>query len=374
MVGLMSAPSKLVSGNNAQQQNNKSLSAKHKQAKSMMKSLCSPSLNSIAVSISKSLDFLCENQLNYGEFKTYLSIDEAMMPDTCTFDSTPFTTALILYSIRFIENPRVSLMTKRAIQFLIEEREIGGVWRFWSSKNPRNKLCPPDLDVIACIAYALKQHYSPLLYSFLFGSNLKVFLNQRNEQGLFYTFIAPNLPRNPIDSAVNANVLLCLGECEETKPVSDYLNNIVLSDREKESDTWYSAKIVLHYFMSRAYFQGAFSLKKSQNVVVQKTLVLQQEDGSFGNDLNTALAVCTLLNYQHDDRVVLERAIYRMLERQGKNGAWSRIPLWRATPEIVWGGEASNWTEGFWGSEELTTAFSIEALARYQQQLESNLF
>ncbi len=58
----------------------------------------------------------------------------------------------------------------------------------------------------------LKQYYSPRVYSFLFGSNLKIILNQRNEQGLFYKFIVPNLPKNPIDRAVNANVLLYLGE------------------------------------------------------------------------------------------------------------------------------------------------------------------
>ncbi len=340
----------------------------------MIKTLPLLSPNSITASISKSLDFLCQNQQNYGEFKTYLSIDEAMVPDTCTFDSTPFTTALILYSIRFIEDPKVSQMTQKAIQFLVEERETGGLWRSWSSKNPRNKLCPPDLDNTACVAYALKQHYSPLLYSFLFGSNLKIFFNQRNEQGLFYTFIVPNLPRNPVDSVVNANVLLYLGECEETKPVCDYLNNLVLNDQEKGSDTWYSSEIVLYYFMSRAYFQGALSLRKTQNVVVEKTLALQQENGSFGNDLNTALALCTLLNYQHDDRVVLERAIHRMLECQRENGAWSNVPLWRATPEIIWGGEASDWAEGFWGSEELTTAFSIEALAKHQQQFELKPF
>jgi hypothetical protein len=229
-------------------------------------------------------------------------------------------------------------------------------------------LCPPDLDDTACIAYALKRYYSPLGYSFLFGSNLKTFLSQKNDRGLFYTFIA-NLPRNPIDSGVNANVLLYLGECEETKPIGDYLNDLVLSDREPGSDRWYSENI-LHYLISRAYFQGASSLNKSQNAVVLKTLTRQQKDGSFGNDLDTALAVCTLLNYQYSNRFVLERAIHKMLERQGENGAWSRIPLWSATPEIVWGGEASDWSMGFWGSEELTTAFSIEALARYQQQLQ----
>lgn len=79
----------------------------------------------------------------------------------------------------------------------------------------------------------------------------------------------------------------------------------------------------------------------------RKVLGLQQADSSFSNDLNTALAVCRLLNYQYGDRLVLEQSIHKNLERQGENGAWSRIPLWSATPEIVWGGEASDWPMGF---------------------------
>lgn len=369
MVGSMPAFFPQANSNKRKTANNNSFSNKHKKSKPMIKAFLSLTQKSIATSISKSLDFLHQNQLDYGEFKTYFSLDKAMMPGTCTFDSTPFTTTFVIFSISLIKAPRVSQMIQKAIQFLVEERKTGGVWRFWSSRSPKNKLCPPDLDDTACVAYALKKYYSPLVYSFLFGSNLKIFLNQRNEQGLFYTFIVPNLPRNPIDSAVNANVLLYLGECEETKPVCDYLNNLVLNNQEKGSDRYYS-ETALYYFMSRAYFHGASSLRKAQNAVVQRTLALQQENGSFGNDLNTALAVCTLLNYQHDDSVVLERAIHSMLERQGENGAWSKVPLWRATPEIVWGGEASDWSEGFWGSEELTTAFSIEALARYKQRLE----
>lgn len=331
----------------------------------MMKAFHSLTQKTIATSISKSLDLLHQNQLDYGEFKTYFSLDKAMMPGTCSFDSTPFTTSFVIYSISFIEDPRVNQMRQKAIRFLVEERETGGVWRFWSSRSLKNKLSPPDLDDTACVAYALKKHYSPLLYSFLFGSNLRIFLNQRDEQGLFYTFILPNQPKNTIDSAVNANVLLYLGECDETKPICDYLNNLVLNNQERKSDRWYP-ETVLYYFISRAYFQGASSLNKARNAVVQKTLALQQENGSFGNDLNTALAVCTLLNYQHDDSVVLERAIHSMLERQQENGAWSKIPLWSATPEIFYGGKASDWAEFFWGSEELTTAFSIEALARYK--------
>ncbi|MBD2729700.1 hypothetical protein H6G96_26130 [Nostoc sp. FACHB-892] len=118
----------------------------------MIKSLFLISDNTMIDSISKSLDFLFQNRLKYGEFKTYFSLDEAMMPDTCTFDSISFTTTFVLYSMSFIEDSKVSQMTQKAIQFLVEEKEIGGVWRFWSSRNSRNKLCPPDLDDTACIA------------------------------------------------------------------------------------------------------------------------------------------------------------------------------------------------------------------------------
>ena len=316
--------------------------------------------NKIDVAISKALNFLTQNQLPYGEFRGYIAADESM-EERCVFDSSPFITALILYCISFVGEPKVKEITQKAVQFLVEEKEIPGLWRFWASRNPKHKKLPPDLDDTACIACVLKQYYSPWLYSFLFGSNKTIILNNRNEQGLFYTWIKVPGYRNDIDSAVNANVLFYLGECEESKAVCDYLNHLVLGDREKESYPYYLSDLCLYYFMSRAYFHGVRSLKEAKDAVSNKTISLQQEDGSFGDDLRTALAVCTLLNYQYSDETTLDRAIKSIAEHQREDGAWSKIAMFT---DYFWTRDTGE--TGYWGSEELTTAFCIEALAKYQ--------
>lgn len=331
----------------------------------MNNGLIAVSKKKIDVAISKALNFLAQNQLPYGEFKTYLSTNERMA-DNCVFDSSAFVTALILYSISFLEEPKVKGITQKAVQFLVEEKEIPGQWRFWSSRNPKHKKLPPDSDDTACIAYVLKQYYSPLLYSFLLGSNKRILLNNRNEQGLFYTWIMPPGHKNDVDSAVNANILFYLSECEETKAVCDYLNHIVLSNLEKGSYPYYLSDLCLYYFMSRAHFHGAGSLNKSKDAVLDKTISLQQEDGSFGDDLNTALAVCTLLNYQYSDEATLKRAIGSIVEHQREDGAWSKIAM---ATGCFWSGgaeETGDWLAAYWGSEELTTALCIEAMAKYQ--------
>lgn len=319
------------------------------------------SQNNIDFAISKGSNFLAQNQLPYGEFKTYVSTDEKMA-DECVFDSSPFVTALVLYCISFVKEPKPKEITQKAIQFLVEEKEISGLWRFWSSRNSKHMNLPLDSDDTACVAYALKQYYSPMLYSFLFGSNKKHLLNNRNEQGLFYTWILPSGYKNDIDSAVNANVLFYLGDCEETKAVSDYLNHLVLNDLEKKSHPYYLTDLCLYYFMSRAYFHSARSLKKAKDAVLNKTISLQQ-DGSFGDDLSTALAVCTLLNYEYSDDATLNRAIESIVEHQREDGAWSKIAMaWTG----VDGETSGDWLAAYWGSEELTTALCIEALAKYQ--------
>lgn len=323
------------------------------------------SQNKINFAISEALSFLARNQLPYGEFKTYVSSDERMV-DECVFDSSPFVTALVLYCISFIEKPKPKEITQKAVQFLLEEKELSGLWRFWSSRNPQHQKLPLDSDDTACVAYALKQYYSPMLYSFLFGSNKKHLLNNRNEQGLFYTWILPPGCKNDIDSAVNANVLFYLGECEETKTVSDYLNHLVLSDLEKGSHPYYLSDLCLYYFMSRAYFHGARSLSKAKDVILNKTISLQQGNGSFGDDLSNALAVCTLLNYEYNDNTTLNSTIESIVQHQREDGAWSKVAMAWTGVEGETAIKAGGWLEAYWGSEELTTALCVEALAKYQ--------
>ena len=310
----------------------------------------------MASAIEKAIDFLYHHQLPYGEFKTYIS-PNPRLEDQYLPDSTPFVTTLVLYSISFVDCPKVRKMTRKAVNFLTEEMEPPGVWRYWTSRT--NQKPTPDLDDTSCASFVLKKYHPHI------DSNIGIILGNRNDQGLFYTWIKNRTAQNDVDSVVNANVLLYLGEREETKAVCDYLNHIVLNDQEEGSYWYYLDHLTLYYMISRAYFNGVSSLRDARYTVVNKIISRQQKDGSFGNDLNTALAVCALFNFEYDNSAVLDPAIDYILNRQQKDGAWSRVAFY-AGPEAPL-------PHSFWsGSEELTTAFCIEALARYRRSATSH--
>lgn len=314
-------------------------------------------------SIAKGLSFLAEEQLSYGEFKTYLSTDESML-NNLRFDSSPFCTSLIIYCISFLDEKIAKDITQKAVQFLIDEKEDPSLWRYWSSKNRKHKLIPPDLDDTACISYVLKKYYSPLLYSYLFPSNIDVILNQKNKDGLFNTFIPSNHKYNSsIDSVVNANVLLYLGESDVTKDVSKYLCDIILTDNEASSDSWYPDTVTLYYFISRAYFNGAKSLGVLREVLAKKITLLLDNGTFIRSSMHSALAICSLLNVNYNEEKVLDDLIQNLLDCQRDNGAWPIYSLWGGNSG-EWSNDSRNYPEGFWGSEELTTAFCIEALVR----------
>ncbi len=308
-------------------------------------------------SISKAIDFLYQSQLPYGEFKIYISPHSNL--DECSFDSSPAVAAFVLYALRFVDHPKVPEMKCKALNFLTEEMEAPSVWRYWSSRN--NRWIDPDLDDTCYISFVLREHHP----SILFGLNVPIILSNRNEQGLFSTWIRERGAKNDVDSVVNANVLFYLGEREETKAACDYLNSLVETGQEEGSYWYYVDHLSLYYALSRAFYTGVSSLRKSRDTIIDKITSRQQPDGSFGNDLQTAYAVCTLLNFQHDDAILLQRAIDHMLSRQMDSGAWAKgaaaIGPEHPEPPSVW-----------WGSEELTTAISIEALARYRLLLETD--
>jgi hypothetical protein len=325
---------------------------------------------SIEQVISKALDFLVRSQLPYGEFKTYASSDPQMERE-CRFDSSLFATSLVLYALSFVDDHRVQAMTARALDFLVAEMEGPGLWRYWSSRNPRYRQLPPDLDDICCISHILEKQGRPL------PANREILLANRNEAGAFYTWLAPRTTvppemtqaisrlvgaetllaillsgtMNDVDCAVNANVLLYLGQGEEARGAVEYLIGVVLDDREQECNHFYPDPLAFYYMLSRAYFNGISALAPTLRPVLDKLLPQQESDGSFGDMLRTALAACTLLNF--DQRATaLCRAVEQLLAAQRKDGSWPRLALFLGLAP-------------YYGSEELTTALCVEALSRY---------
>ncbi len=322
-------------------------------------------------SVSRAIDFLYHSQLPYGEFRTYASPDQEM-GDKSRFDSSPFVTSLVLLCISHVTGPKAQEMTAKALGFLQEEMEGPGLWRYWSSRNERHRLLPPDLDDTCCISFILKSNHVAV------PPNRDVVLANRNSEGAFYTWVVPRSTApsaeaadsgyevNPealltvvlsgavdnIDCAVNANVLLYLGEGEETKQAVDYLVDIVLEGKENGCSDFYPDRLSFYYMLSRAYGHGVLSLESIAFPVTDRVKQRQVDDGSFGNELLSALATCTLLNFGRATAAV-DKAVEYLVRAQREDGSWPRRAMFLGPAP-------------YYGSEELTTALCVEALARYR--------
>ena len=336
----------------------------------------------ISYSISKGIDYLYHHQYPNGEFCVYLSGDDAMQgwnhPDSSIFPS-----ALIGSCLLFLkDHPRVEEMLVKTAAFLKYQMGTGGTWNHYTNQHPFRSLCAQDSDDTACVSFFLEKRKIDIPKA----HNTSLLLNNRRKDGLFYTWFAFRFQFNPnqtywrlatkeflhpvksflfwkkmecdrsdVDAVVNANILYYLGDSEATQPVIDWILEVIGNNNERNCDKWYRNPFTVYYFFSRNYFAGITKLEPIKGPVTERILSKLNEDGSFGESIaDTALAVCSLLNFNRTGNE-LARAVDFILRSQKEAGEWARRRIYYSGPKK---------TGGF-GSEELTTAFCLEALTRY---------
>ena len=88
-------------------------------------------------------------------------------------------------------------------------------------------------------------------------------------------------------------------------------------------------------------------------------------DGKFQDSLSRALAINSLANC-HGSNIVISKSIKKLLTSQRTDGGWENCVFFSVCnplhPQFLFK----------WGSEELTTAFALEAISRYAQTFEKN--
>lgn len=331
--------------------------------------------------VERALAFLARSQLSDGSFTVMTSLDPGMATG-CSPDPSVFPTALIAQSLSHV--PGADNLCDRALDFLAGERDRHGLWRHWTRSHPFCRQLPPDLDDTSCSSQALASSGRTPPF------NRELLLANRDERGLFYTWVTPRpriisslahwratLPQllhaptlilffrrtsaRPfdIDAVVNANVLYYLGITEETKPVVDYLLDILRQNRESCCDKWYDNPFVVWHFLSRALKRTA---PEAGKIIIGRLRARRP-----GNELENALAVLTLLSW---DILPEDDMIASMLSRQLPSGAWPRAALYHGGRRRLADGSFAppHPDTPRWGAEELTTAFCIEALTMWQDR------
>lgn len=320
--------------------------------------------------IVQGIAYLQDEQLPSGEFPSYW----AVTPGEWTVDSTPFTTANIVYSLQSVVDPRVPDMVHRAIGFLLDEMEGPGLWRYWSTHNARHDKIVPDLDDTSIAGLAL------LVHGASFQRDLDFLLQHRTPEKLFVTWMLPNegmpmsanlkdgqlrkglsedyYPDNTPDGVVNAHLLAYFARQGQALPeVCEFLIGLVKARADPATfSIYYPSRYAFTNAVAKAYREGASCLTEVVDPLIAWVVEGQQADGSWGGAVETALAANTLLNLGHEG-AALDAGITALLAQQRGDGSWPREKYYGSTKNPV-----------AFGSQTLTTGFALETLGKYVTQ------
>jgi hypothetical protein len=330
----------------------------------------------------RAVSFLRARQFPHGEFATYVGANTDMSGDLF-FDSSSFFTSFVVYGLTHVHRAVGGDVLEKAVSFLRSEMEFGGLWRYWTSRQYKHCRMPPDLDDVACISYALRTTGNPVPRNRWFFASRKdpvgryyvwAPLTWQSVRMPWYAFVrsvgavsarirsrnAPvpsfddprhrigRLNWNEVDPVVNANVILYLGERPETLPAIQYVIASVL-DESSGRGLWYQERLALYHAAARAFRHSSPSLAVVREHIVERIGELCEAPDRL-NPLQMAMAASALQTFTPTSGLLLE-LIRSIRDAQRTDGGWKACPFY-------------NLPGTFWGSEELTTGFCLEVLAR----------
>ena len=283
-----------------------------------------------AFAIQNGLDFVAASQTETGGFVTECWHVDA--PEQKTPVDAVFTASQILYSLSFCRDSASARGTEeRAAKYLAAQRESPGVWHYYGSGTEIK--ISPDVDDTSVTWAALHRLEVPIPQAALDAVRAS----------------------RDIDTVVNINALLLFGLAHENVyTVCKYVLAQIDNGNFQRGTVYYRSPLMFAHAFSRAYREGDVQcLQDGVAKIRDAVLSLQNPDGSWGNDLETAFAALTLLNLDYRGEA-LDRAIKAMLARQSADGAWGLAPAYRGAVQPL-----------NYGARALTTAVSIEALTKY---------
>jgi hypothetical protein len=239
---------------------------------------------------------------------------------------------------------------------LLAQQGPGGLFNYYGKATPRP--IPPDVDDTSLAWAALKRFGQSIP-----GETLSALRANRNEAGVFNTWIGPSAkqlaPDNgELDAVVNLNALLLFGLAGESlDSVCKFVLERAESEQFRKGSAYYESPEAFTHAFSRAYADGgAQCLGKAVAKIRDATLSVQKPDGGWGDDLETASGVITLLNLGYRGEA-LNRGIRAILTRQNADGGWARTTVYRGIGVPL-----------RYGARSITTAACVEALTKYSKQ------
>ncbi len=311
--------------------------------------------NKIEKTTYQALLFLAGQQKRNGGFLNLTSADKNGFGNAKTYPTT-FFTANILNCLNSLPGSSLAdSVRKKAARFLLFEK--GKFWSFnyWQRNSAEAKLMPypDDLDDTACALAALADFNPKLITGKALSNVVKILTAAETKPGGPYkTWLTDGKAKKvwqDVDLAVNANIAHFLSMQKTELPnLTGLFDNAIKANKFESS--YYPDIFPVVYFISRNY-------KGCQNKRLSSYLRSRRlPNFSWGNPLNTALAVSSLVNLGFHKSHELEKSIGYLLDNfNGKS--------WQTNAFCL--DPARKGRAHFAGSPALTTAFCLEAMHKY---------
>lgn len=238
----------------------------------------------------KAIELIEKEQLPSGEFPTYEyypNSPELEKKGWHIADSSPFVHSNIVGSLMNLKNIKFPKQIEKAVEFIVQKKEIGDVWRFWEIGEHKNNV-PADIDDTAICSLVLKQKGIKL-------NNVELMLgNEKN--GIILTWFLPQfkilfskpslavklwkerkyyqptidskmLSENDFELGVMANALAYLGENKKTTKAIDYC--IKKWESGNYNQFFYNNELVISFHLARAYYHGISAFKKLEKSILK---------------------------------------------------------------------------------------------------------
>ena len=304
--------------------------------------------------INQGIDFLTKTQEKEGSLLSYSTPEPESFKNARTYRST-FSSSLILSCLCSVDESRETKSVKdRLASFLVSQKSDYWSFNYWARDTDESRTLsyPDDLDDTFCALSALVQYNPDLIDSTAMAKIVTLLTAVEEEEGGPYrTWLVPQTAEKiwkDVDLAVNSNVAYFLSRQDVSLPkLSSFIESAI--EAGKYESPYYPSAYPVIYFISRFY--------RGNKVEEVKDFLLSKRNKSnnWDNPLHTALAISALLNLDCPPKELGESISYLVAEQQ--LGAWS--------PYIFCIDPAIEGETYYAGSPALTTAFCLEALAKY---------
>jgi hypothetical protein len=271
---------------------------------------------------------------------------------------TTFFTSIILGCLAAGEvSGERAVMQERAARFLLLQKSPGGSFNYWqrNSKDSRLQPYPDDLDDTFCALSALTlQCQEKINGKILAQAGIILTALEKRVGGPYRTWLVPPTAAKvwkDIDCAVNSNVAFFLSLHKITLPNNTLFIEAAIKNKNFTSP-YYPSWHAQVYYISR-FYRGP-QTKNAINFIIKN----KRADGGWGNILETALALTSLLNFGAPISVVRPAVDY-LVDSVQKEG-------WQPYGFCL--DPAMDGQLQYAGARTLTAAACIEALEKFERQ------